>query len=227
MARLDAIADPLRLRIVRHLDGAPGATLQELADAAGVHLNTIRPHAAALEDAGVVVRAAAPPAGRGRPRVEYRLAGDWSPPTSDFRGLAELLAAALMRGGHGPEELRAVGLEWGRYLHGRPGGHDVARDVPDALEQLGFEARVDDSTLRLTGCPCSRVLPDRPELICELAVAVADGVLAGSGSDVRVGAREHDPEAHRCQLHLEHAARPGARRRRLRGPRRRRAEAGR
>jgi predicted ArsR family transcriptional regulator len=203
-SRLDALADPVRLRVVRHLAETPSASLQELAGAAGVHLNTARPHVNALEAAGAVLRETAQPAGRGRPRVAYRLAPGWTPPTTDFRGLAELLAAALLRLGREAGELRKVGLAWGRYLHGRPGADHVERDLPLALERLGFQARVDDGKLRLAACPCSLVLPDRPELVCELAVAVADGVLAGSGSDLRVGRREHAPARRACSLQLEH-----------------------
>lgn len=203
MSKLDALADPVRLRLVRHLTDHPGATLPDLAGAAGVHLNTARPHAAALEDAGVIEREAAAPAGRGRPRIGYRLARDWSPPTADFRGLAELMAAALVRRGSDARELREVGEEWGRYLAGRPGERDAADALPPALERLGFEASVTGRELELSACPCSMVLPDRPELVCELASAVADGVLAGCGARLRVGRRAHDPAARRCSLELE------------------------
>jgi predicted ArsR family transcriptional regulator len=205
MTRLDAIADPVRLRIVRHLADAPGATLPELARAAGVHLNTARPHVVALEEAGVLSRERQRSQGRGRPAVGYRLAHDWSPPTTDFRGLAELLAATLLRASSRAADVRAVGLEWGRYLLGRPGAHAIGHDLPLALERLGFNASVIGGTLELSACPCSLVLPDRPELMCELAVAVADGVLAGSGSGLRVGRRVHNPDARRCTVGLERA----------------------
>jgi DNA-binding transcriptional ArsR family regulator len=210
MSRLEALADPIRLRVVRELAARPGMSLRELAEAAGVHANTARSHVAALEEAGAIEREPSTPSGRGRPRQGYRLAPDWSPPTADFRGLAELLAAAVLRGAPSPAELRAVGVEWGRYLQGRPGGHDVASDLPFALERLGFESRVDGSVLRLTSCPCTLVLPDRPQLVCELAAAVAEGVLAGSGSGLEIGERSHDPERRSCSLALVRGRRPGA-----------------
>src|SRR5919202_6520929 len=153
MSSLDALADPVRLRMVRHLAASPGASLAELADAAGVHLNTARPHAAALESAAVIEREPERPSGRGRPRLGYRLRPGWAPPTADFRGLAELLAAAVLRIGPNPRELRAVGEEWGRFLQGRPRGHDLQADLPHALAQLGFEASVDGKTVELRSCP--------------------------------------------------------------------------
>jgi predicted ArsR family transcriptional regulator len=208
MSRLEALSDPVRLRLVRHLSDHPRASLQELADAAGVHLNTARVHVGALEQAGAVERDADEPTGRGRPRVSYRLAADWSPPTADFRGLAELFAVAVLRANPSPGELRALGLEWGRYLQGRPGAHDVAADLPRALERLGFEATVEGSRLELRSCPCSLVLPDRPAMVCGLVTAVAEGVLAGSGSQMTIGERRHDPVRRACSLELVRGRRP-------------------
>ena len=200
---LEPLADPTRLRIVRHLSEHGSASLHELADAAGVHVNTARPNVAELERAGVVERHSGAPAGPGRPAVQYRLVEGWTPPGADFRGLAEVLGAALVRAGQNPADMRRLGLEWGRYLLGRPGEHEVERELARALEQLGYQVRLSESTLHLSACPCSLVVPDRPELICELAVAVADGVLAGAGSELRVGRREHDPARRVCAAHLE------------------------
>jgi predicted ArsR family transcriptional regulator len=208
MNRLEALSDPVRLRLVRHLERTGEASLQELADAAGVHLNTVRPHVAELEEDGALVRVAETPVGRGRPPLRYRLAPGWTLPSSDFRGLAEVLAASLAREGADSAQLRAVGEEWGRYLLGRPGSRDIERELPLALERLGFDACVERGMLKLAGCPCPLVLPDGPELICELAIAVADGVLAGAGSPLRVTRRHHDPERRVCtvQLHAGAAA---------------------
>src|SRR3954452_7744678 len=157
MTRLDAVGNPTKLRLVRHLERVGDASLQELADAAEIHLNTVRQHVAELEGDGVLERASGLRLGRGRPRLRYRLASDWTVPTSDFRGLAEVLAAALARQGASADDVRAVGVEWGRYLLGRPGDHDMESELPLALEQLGFSARVAGDTLELSGCPCSLV----------------------------------------------------------------------
>lgn len=202
MQRLDAIADPVRVRIVRHLEEYAGANLSDLAAAAEVHPNTVRLHLAALEDAGVLHAEPGESHARGRPPLRYRLADDWVQPASDFRGMAEVLAAALCRSGATQGDVHAVGFEWGRYLLGRPGEHEPRRDLPRALESIGFDAKVDGDQLTLSACPCRLVLPHRPEMICELAVAVADGVLAGSGSGLAVAERTHDPEARRCSARL-------------------------
>jgi hypothetical protein len=72
---------------------------------------------AELERSGALVRESARTARRGRPVVRYRLAPDWSPPTADFRGLAELLAAAVLRAGG----LGARGAARGVRRAGAPG----------------------------------------------------------------------------------------------------------
>ena len=209
MQRLDAIADPVRVRLVRHLEEHPdGATLVDLAAAAAVHPNTARLHVSALEEAGILDAEAIQTDAhtRGRPPLRYRLAADWVQPAGDFRGMAEVLAAALCRQGATTEDIRAVGEEWGRYLLGRPGDHDPTSELPKALERIGFDAACPDaSTLTLSACPCRLVSPQRPELICELAVAVAEGVLAGSGSGLTIAERAHDPEARRCSARLRPA----------------------
>jgi DNA-binding transcriptional ArsR family regulator len=193
MARIDALSNPTKLRLVRHLEEAGDASLHELADAAGVHLNTVRQHVAELERAGAVVRVVGTPAGRGRPALRYQVAPGWTPPTHDFRGLAQVLASTLAHDGATKDELRAAGVEWGKHFEG---------ELPVALEQLGFEACVHGNTVELTDCPCPCMLSDHPELICELAVAVTDGVLAGSGSPLRVSKREHDPVRRTCTAEL-------------------------
>src|SRR3954468_24930635 len=198
---MSGIWHPVRRLIVERASQGP-ATLPELAAAAGVHLNTAPPRGAALGAAGALTAEAAPPSGRGRPPLRYRLADDFTLPTTDFRGLAELLAAAVARSDQSPEELHRLGEDWGRYLAGRPGTQGLERALPAALERLGFDARLHGDELALSACPCRLVSPGQPELVCSLAIAVVEGVLAGVGSDLRVTSSEHDPELRRCSAVL-------------------------
>jgi len=202
MAGLDVVAHPIRVRILRFLGQRGAASLPELAQAAGVHRNTVRPHVAALEDAGVLEGAAEAPRGPGRPRLRYRLRPDWTLPTVDVRGLAELLAAALALAELPAGRLEALGRDWGRYLLGRPADGRAHVHVPRALGRLGFAAAVHDGAVELSACPCPLVSPARPELVCRLAVAAADGVLAGTADGRRVARSAHDPARRRCTLVL-------------------------
>jgi predicted ArsR family transcriptional regulator len=202
MGVLDAVADPVRLRIVRHLAGGDSATLAELADVAGVHLNTIRAHVAALERADVLQSAQKAASGPGRPAVEYRLVEGWGLSSTDFLELAGLLAAALARAEPDAEALRATGVDWGRYLVGRPARRDVEAELPRALERLGFHTTVSGEVVRLSGCPCAVVAPEHPEIVCALATGLVDGILAASGSDRRVVEHDNHPERRRCTLRI-------------------------
>jgi DNA-binding transcriptional ArsR family regulator len=178
----ESVADPARRRILEHLGERPGSTLQELADAAGVHVNTAKPHVAALKRAGLIDTERGAPAGRGRPPMRYRLVDGYTVPTADFRGLAEVLALAVDR----DEPVEEAAREWACGC----------RDLPLALERLGFEARVAGDTLNLRACPCPLVLPEHPELVCGLAIAVVEAC------GERVRERSHDPERRTCQARL-------------------------
>ena len=202
MGVLDVVADPVRLRIVRHLADGGSATLAELADVAGVHLNTIRAHVSALESAEVLRSGQKPASGPGRPAVEYSLVDGWGLSSTDFLELAGLLAAALVRANPDVADLRATGADWGRYLVGRPGRRDAATEMPRALERLGFHADVSGDLVRISGCPCAVVSPDHPEVVCALATGLVQGFLAASGSDRRVAEHDNQPERRRCTLRL-------------------------
>ena len=199
MDSLEAVAHPVRLRIVRHLSDSGPASLGELAKAAGVHENTARTHVAALEQGGLLTSERRPLDRPGRPGVNYRLADDRLPAPSQ---LAQLLGAALDRSGPRSDDLRATGREWGRYLAGRPGAHDVEAKLPEVMEQFGYQARVRGGAVELSGCPCATVVPGHPELVCCLAEGVVDGVLETAGGGERIGAAEHDPAKRSCRVQV-------------------------
>jgi predicted ArsR family transcriptional regulator len=198
---LQAVGHPVRLRVLQRLGAGP-ASIAELADAAGVHENTVRAHVAVLEEGGLLAGEPRPAAGPGRPGIAYRLTAAGERLDQDFLGIAELLAAVVGRAGLSDEQLRDVGREWGRYLVGRPGQYDPSERVPEVLARLGFNAVIEDDRVRLSGCPCPTVASDRPEILCELVTGVLDGVLRAAGATRRVGGGTHDPARRRCQVEL-------------------------
>lgn len=199
MRAIDAVANPVRLRIVRHLSDSGPASLSELAHAAGVHENTARNHVVALEEGGLITSERRPLDRPGRPGINYRLVDTAAMAPSQ---LAQLLGAALDRAGPSHEELRETGRDWGRYLVGRPESHDITSKLPEVLEQIGFTGRVRDEAVELSGCPCAGILSSHPGLVCCLAEGVIDGALAASGSPKRVGAAQHDPQKRECRIEL-------------------------
>jgi predicted ArsR family transcriptional regulator len=181
---------------MRHLEARGSASIVELAQSAGVHANTVRSHAAALESAGVLVRDVAVPRARGRPTLRFRLRDETPPPGVDPHGLAALLATALgrARSARALARLRSLAAAWGAD---RPGGDP---ELVDGLARLGFRARVEGDRVELAACPCPLVAPTHPETICQLAHGAANGILTGSGRRVRRAS--HDPQRRRCVLTL-------------------------
>ncbi|HEV3228741.1 MAG TPA: helix-turn-helix domain-containing protein [Solirubrobacteraceae bacterium] len=71
---LDAVANPIRLQIVRELSQRQPASLDELATSVSAQRGTLRAHLQALVQAGVVARLPGEPDGRrGRPPMLYGL----------------------------------------------------------------------------------------------------------------------------------------------------------
>lgn len=199
---LESIADPVRLRLLRYIDERGTGSLPELADAAGVHVNTVRPHVQALEADGVLRSRQRQSNGPGRRVIEYFLAEPLSASDTELLGMAELLAAALARAGVSREQLRRIGRDWGRYLWGRPGTGDPASRLPEVLRQLGYRASADPGEVRLERCLCPLLSPDEPLHICALVEGVVEGALAAAGADAQVTGRDHRPEARSCRLRL-------------------------
>ena len=201
--RLEALADPVRLAIVRRLARShDGQSLAELSDAAQVHPNTARGHLSALVAGRIVQREHLVAKGRGRPSVRYRLVPNWALPAGDLRELVALLAAIILRDARTDDDRREVARGWGRHLAGAPGRRQYTGILRRVLERLGVDAAVVGRTLRLTACPCPLVAPDHPELVCNLLTGAADGVLETCGARVRIGACAHDPARRSCQAEL-------------------------
>ena len=199
---LEVVADPTLLRLLRALAEHEDPALADLAAAAGIHPNTARPRMRELERAGVVERLSGAARGRGRPAVRYRIAEGWRLPTTDFLGLAELLAALVLRADIADEQLDALGRDWGRYLVGRPGLHEPARALASSMAQLGFDAEVAPTRVVMRACPCPLVMPEQPHVLCRLATATIGGVLEAAGSEVRPADADHDPARRVCTVRL-------------------------
>jgi predicted ArsR family transcriptional regulator len=199
MTSRDAIADPVRLGVVRYLGAHRSAPAREVAAGIGIHLNTARAHLAALERADVVERASESGGRPGRPVVRYRLRHGWAPNGEELLPMARLLSDAV-RGAGSEARLRRLGREWGLQWAAAPARGSAEESLTAALSRLAFRAKVSDGRLVVSACPCPLVSPGRPELICGLADAVCDGVLEGSG--LEAATRKHDPDARRCSTTL-------------------------
>jgi predicted ArsR family transcriptional regulator len=199
---LESIADPIRLRVVRYLDEHGAGSLTELATAAGVHVNTVRPHVQALEDDEVLGSRQRRAIGPGRRVIEYFLREPLTVTDSDTMAMAELLAAALARSDVDADQLRRIGADWGRYLSGRPVQRNLASHLPAVLARFGYRVSTEAEEVQLDRCLCPLVSPDAPLTVCALIEGVIDGALAAAGSELRVVRSDHDPAARSCRIRL-------------------------
>lgn len=188
---------PTRTRVLRWLvERAESVTANDVAQALGLHPNTVRFHLDALIAAGSIERLREDRASPGRPRVLYAAvpgeAGDG--PTS-YRLLASILAGHLSRTSADPgESARAAGEHWGRYLAPRVAPHE--RVEPEAavealaasLIEMGFDCEVDsgegEPRMLVRHCPFAAEARRNGDVVCGVHLGLTQGFLAGMGAPV-------------------------------------------
>jgi predicted ArsR family transcriptional regulator len=131
-----------------HLASQAGAvTISALAAMTGLHQNTVREHLDQLVEAGAATKTKAASTGRGRPAWLYRATGSPRTGTSEYLGLASVLAAHIDRTSANPrEDGIAAGVDWGRDL-AREAAEDraAAESVPgDEADPVDAEAEPGD-----------------------------------------------------------------------------------
>lgn len=157
-------------------------TVDELATQLGLHRNSVRLHANALQEAGLVSQGTRATGGRGRPLAVF------APTRSGARSggrnyelLAEVLVQHLAATEDDPENAaRSAGRAWGRRLAaGRPlPAPDL---VPEVLDDLGFEPHRAESVIALRNCPFRELVDSHQGLVCALHAGMLEGLVTGEG----------------------------------------------
>jgi predicted ArsR family transcriptional regulator len=122
--------------------------------------------------------------GSGRPAKLYRRApGDVqvSIPPRQYELAGELLATAIDTSERGDipvrEALTTVATEAGRRLG------TAAGSLSAALEEGGYEPRVDAGGIALANCPFHRLASAHTDLVCHANAALLRGIAEGAGAD--------------------------------------------
>ena len=148
--------------------------------------------------------------GAGRPSKLYRRGTreiGVSLPDRQYEVPARLLATALeqLAGSTPPEALRAAAHELGegigadarRRVGPRPSRRRLRTQLEETLEARGYEpAETPTGEIRLRNCPFHALVEDHRDLVCNMNLALADGILDGLGED-RLTARL-DPQPGQC-----------------------------
>jgi predicted ArsR family transcriptional regulator len=190
---LKALGDNTRYAIYLELARSPlPLTTAEVAEALGLHVNTVRPHLERMREVGLLHVEAEARGSVGRPVHRYSLAAD-APSLglepSPFPTLARVLLAAAAAAGVDGDEVAEAGREQGRAdaeaWTAEGTGGDAAIDCLDALlleqTRLGFDpALVTDeaeASLAFAHCPFRTLAEAHPDLVCSLHRGLVEGLV--------------------------------------------------
>jgi predicted ArsR family transcriptional regulator len=205
---LATLQEPLRRALYEHVRAHGGPVgRDEAAAAVGIGRSLAAYHLDRLAEVGLLRVSYERRSGRGGPGAG-RPAKLYSPsesevevsvPPRDYGLAAGLLAEAVAADSAGaPESLRAAAERRGLELASR-----APRDAPAerALEQLlgdqGYEPRrLEDGTIVFRNCPFHALAQRHPTVVCEMNLALCEGIVAGLGGDAPQVALE--PEPGRC-----------------------------
>jgi predicted ArsR family transcriptional regulator len=164
--------------------------VRELAEAVGLHPNTVRQHLDQLVEAGLAVRDTAPPIGRGRPALRYAAEpGSDEPDPVAYRALAGVLAEQVARLPEGVRVALAAGERWGRALvleatDSAPRTNPIGRLV-ELLDAAGFAPEApltDDGPIQMRHCPFGTLVRGQGEVVCGVHLGLIRGALRELGA---------------------------------------------
>jgi predicted ArsR family transcriptional regulator len=214
-ARHRALADASRREIVDRLAATPdGLDTAEIADALGLHVNTVRWHLRVLADAGLVCREKRGGA-RGRPAHAYRLASGSPGEPDEQRLLTEILLGALGRTGADAEkQAERAGRLRGRTLVARGTPGNALDQVLRLLERLGFQPRrqrgAGGQRIAMRPCPFGETRSAHSAIVCSAHLGLVRGALEELGSPLETAGIEPFARPDACFIHLRRSARKRA-----------------
>lgn len=198
-----------RAEILRVLRERTTATAAELADAVGVHPNTIRFHLRILERSGDVVREQVPSRTPGRPELRFRL----SPSHGSTELRADLLARILLNriaaSADSEREAESAGHQWGSGAAATAGASaaDAIEGLVDTLEATGFApTRSEADMIELHNCPLREFLATHGRLVCSIHRGLMSGYLDAAESSSAVESLEPFATAASCRARLRRRA---------------------
>lgn len=168
------------------LDAGRPLSVQQVAEARGLHINTARFHLDGLVADGLADRTCEDRTTPGRPRILYVGRAGMPGPRS-FALLAEMLTGLVASlDGAGPAANEA-GRAWGRHLVDRPApsqrvdADDATTRLNRVLQAIGFQPEVrtgsDGTEVRLRHCPFLEVANRHPDVICAVHLGLMQGAL--------------------------------------------------
>lgn len=207
--RARALGDPTRFRIFRCIVDSPEPLrVAEITEQLRLNHNAIRQHLAKLREAGLVREERVSGDGPGRPALQYRLAtevaGTWGT-ASPYEDLARLLLE-LHKSGRSPREVAA---DFGRNLVPPRSSSRSLEYLEAEMARRGFEPhrreQADEVELVLGRCPYAALAATDPDVVCEMHLGLAEGIVEAAGADLEITTLvARDPAQAGCSLSLRY-----------------------
>lgn len=188
LAAVAALDEPTRRRLYEHVVRCPEpVSRDDVAAALSVPRATVAFHLDRLVDARLLAvgyerRTGRSGPGAGRPAKLYRRSDRQvavSLPERQYELAGHLLASAVEESAETGGPAREILARRAREL-----GRELAADAPGllgALEAHGFEPRAEADAVLLGNCPFHRLAQAHTRLVCEMNVALLEGLVEGSG----------------------------------------------
>jgi predicted ArsR family transcriptional regulator len=192
---LKALGDNTRYAIYLELARTPlPLATSEVADALGLHVNTVRPHLERMRDVGLLAVDTETRGTVGRPQHRWSLSPD-APALglepSPWPTLARTLLDAAANGGLAPDDLADAGRRQGRADAALwPADTEMLDGLLVEQARMGFDpATVEEperATVAFAHCPFRDLATEHPNLVCALHGGLVEGFVAawpGCGVD--------------------------------------------
>lgn len=180
---------PARARVLDRLRSRREPwSIPELAQALGLHPNTVREHLSALVDEGLAGFIEVRSEGPGRPARHYQEAELGC--GIDYLELVSALAESIRGLPDGVGFAERTGAAWGARLTERLAISRPNHDLFDGLKELGFApVRQTDSTIELRSCPVLAAARRNPEIVCGVHRGLVRSMARPSCGEVAVDLR--------------------------------------
>ena len=213
LASLSCLDNRVRGRLYAFVSGRTGpAGRDEAAAAVGIGRALAAYHLDKLVQSGLLTASYRRPPGRsgpgaGRPAKVYsRSGGEFmvTVPPREYELAARLLVQAVAADCSGRtraalhDAARQLGADLGKRHRTDDAQGDGQRSAMDsALSEHGFEPWHDAGTIRMGNCPFRRVAERQPGVVCDMNLALIQGLVAGAGADGLNPVLDPEPE-HCC-----------------------------
>lgn len=201
-----------RREVLDHLTaaGAP-VGVSGVAQALGVHANTVRFHLQALIEQGRVERVGVTTDRPGRPTMYFRAVPGMDPGgPRHYQALARVLVGSVAAGPEPVRHATEAGRRWGRELAAdapAPSGRSgPMRRLEGLLDDMGFSpvraGSARQPRIGLHHCPFLELAREEPGVICSMHRGLMEGALAEFGSELGVSALDAFAEPDLCVARL-------------------------